>query len=515
MVEYVLQFSTGNRQQATWPTYNLNSPNLNSQPLFFHSSLLIDENLRSHSESLHRSLFRSSFRSFRSTLRSKLFWQIFLPLGFLLIPFYSSHALTSKTTNMIHGNPPHLTFDGGRTSTLDLDYLLNITLSNGKRYTTTTNTSSSSTPIELPAKGQSFSDINMFIPRGEDSVELDRILLPYWDDDDGDGDINISGFLRLSIYDRIGRTISSRNTVLTSCGAPYRIVLEAIGGTLSTRYGLPNSSSLNSNNVTYYVKPVGIDICFVSPSLSYEGEGGVKAGPPEIFNPSLGFFPQSTNPLDYGKNFPTTGANNMFFDLRIGYTEALSWAPVSHGGITATMTDVTATSARVTLTGPVATQSQWNSGNPGPITKPTLPQTFELVGRDSKGKAIVKYGFTLKQWFVNRGKSYYTYSSMESWCKSIGYRLSRVKDLTNAKRYEITGGTPSSSGDYYMRTIGAGLLAEWGNIGKYDRTNFDAVRWYWTSDEKSLSRFVVFPTDGHIHWAEPSYDKSVGLCTYP
>ena len=489
-------------------TYNLNLPNLNSQ-FFFHSSLLIDENLRSRIRSSRRS-------SFRSSLGSKLRRKIFLPLGLLLIPFYSSHALTVKTSNTIQGNEPYLTFDGGRTRALNIEALLGITLSDGKQYTTKTNTSSPSNPIELPVAGQSFADIDMIFPTNVDLITLKKLIGPpnnYWWDDDGDGEINVNGFLELSLVDERSRTVS-RNTVLRPCKAPYEVILTSTNGTLTTRYGIPNSSDFNPSRVTYFVKPKGQEICFAIPSLSFEGNGGVKAGPPEIFDPSRGFLPQSTD--SYDKNFPTTAANNMYFDLSIaGNKQALSWSPVSRGGITATMTNSTATGVRVTLTGPVATESQWNSSNPDPITMPTLPQTFELVGRDSSGNAIVKYGFTLKQWFVNRGKTYYSYPSMESWCNSIGYRLPKVKDLTNAKRYEITGGTPSSSGDYYMRTIGAGLLAEWGNIGKYNRANFDAVQWYWTSDIKGLSRFVVFPKDGHVHWAEPSYDKSVGLCTYP
>ena len=458
-----------------------------------------------------RNLYKGSqTRSFH-----QLFRQTFVAI--LLSATFYSHALTVKTSNVIQGNAPYLTFDAGRTRALNIEALLGITLSNGEQYTTKTNTSSSSKPIELPVAGQSFADIDMIFPTNVDLITLKTLIGPpnnYWWDDDGDGEINVNGFLELSLLDERNRTVS-RNTVLRPCNAPYEVILTSTNGRLTTRYGFPNSSDFNPSRVTYFVKPKGQEICFASPSLSFEGIGGVKAGPPEIFDPSRGFLPQSTD--SYGKNFPTTAANNMYFDLKIaGNSQALSWGSVSRGGITATMTNSTATSVRVTLTGPVATESQWNSSNPGLIAKPTLPQTFELVGRDSNGKAIVKYGFTLKQWFVNRGKSYYTYPNMESWCNSIGYRLPRVKDLTNAKRYEITGATPSSSGDYYMRTIGAGFIAEWGNIGKYDRTNFDAVRWYWTSDVIGHNRFIVHPEDGHIHWAwtDPAI-TSVGLCTLP
>ena len=74
----------------------------------------------------------------------------------------------------------------------------------------------------------------------------------------------------------------------------------------------------------------------------------------------------------------------------------MSWAPVTLGGITATMSNITVKKVRVTLTGPVATAGQRNSSNPGNIPRPSLPQTFELVGRDSQGNVIVKYGFYAK-----------------------------------------------------------------------------------------------------------------------
>ncbi|MCX8584067.1 hypothetical protein J3T94_08490, partial [Gilliamella sp. B3372] len=181
-----------------------------------------------------------------------------------------------------------------------------------------------------------------------------------------------------------------------------------------------------------------------------------------------GFLTQKTDPRYYGQNFPTTGGNGLYFDLLIsGSSQPLSWSPVSHGGITATMSNPTATSVRVTLTGPYATTSQHSSSYPGRISTPPLPQTFELVGRDSNGTPVVKYGFTLKQWFVNRGTEKYTYFDTSSWCSRIGYRVPKVKDLTNAVRIYaplISGATPSSPGNHYMRHIGSGFFTEWGKM---------------------------------------------------
>ncbi|MCX8675936.1 hypothetical protein J3U16_11620, partial [Gilliamella sp. B3023] len=231
-----------------------------------------------------------------------------------------------------------------------------------------------------------------------------------------------------------------------------------------------------------------------------------------------GFLTQETDPSLYGRNFPTTGANKLYFNLLIsGVSQPLSWSPVSRGGITATMTNPTATSVRVTLTGPYATTSQHNSDNPGRISTPSLPQTFELVGRDSNGTPVVKYGFTLKQWFVNTGSVEKNYPDTLSWCSRIGYRLVEVKDLTNAScpnndfdcRGSV-GATPSSSGNHYMRHIGSGFFTEWGRMDHYSGAGF-VDTWYWTSDPRGSNRFAVYPNSGYVDWNHFCYS----LCSYP
>ena len=428
------------------------------------------------------------------------------------LPF-SSHALTSQiTANQIQGSAPYLTFDGGRTRAVDTNGLLGITLSDGAKYTPLTN-NSSTTPIVLPVEGQSFADIRMFVPTNTNSVALSSLIGPpnnYWGDDDGDSVVSATGSLSLSIVDKRGQSVS-RSTVPTICNAPYRIKLSSTNGTLSTRYGVPNRSTFRESSVIYYVNPKASPVvCFARPNLNY-GTGNY-AGPASMWDPAKGFLTQETDPSLYGRNFPTTGANGLYFDLDIsGSSQPLSWSPVSLGGITVTMSNPTATSVRVTLTGPYATTSQHNSSSPSPISKPTLPQTFELVGRDTNGTPVVKYGFTLKQWFVNRGSKYDTYPNTLSWCNSLGYRMPRVRDLTNSN-YNNLGATPSSPGRFYMRHIGSGFLAEWGRL--YDYSSAFGSSWYWTSDPHGSDQFIVKTDDGTAHWSY-SYPNNYGLCSHP
>ncbi|MCX8679861.1 hypothetical protein J3U22_09595, partial [Gilliamella sp. B2865] len=421
--------------------------------------------------------------------------------------------------------PPYLTFDGGRTRAVDANGLLGITLSDGTQYTPFTNLSST-TPISLPVEGQSFADISMFVPTDTNSVDLSTLIGPpnnYWGDDDGDSDVTVTGSLSLSIVDKSGQTVS-RSTVPEICKAPYKVTLSSTDGTLSTRYGFPNRSDLRANSVTYYVNPKAAPVvCFARPGLGFGTD--YHAGPSSMWDPYNGFIPQSTDSSLYGRNFPTTGANGLYFDLDIGGGGSLSWSPISKGGITATMTNSPVTTGvRVTLTGPYATESQINSSSPIPISKPTLPQTFELVGRDNNGTPVVKYGFTLKQWFVHRGSKQDTPSNTLSWCNSIGYRAPKVKDLTNSSCppnddslcHGLVGATPSSPENGYMRHIGSGFLAEWGIIGDYSGFDSFLDAFCWTSDPKGSGLFIVLMNSGWVYPAYYGYNHNHhGLCTYP
>ena len=76
-----------------------------------------------------------------------------------------------------------------------------------------------------------------------------------------------------------------------------------------------------------------------------------------------------------------------------------------------------------------------------------------------------------------------TLSGLSSWCNGLGgYRLPKVKDLTNAscrgdderlgRCPSAVGATPSSPSYWYMRYIGAGFFTEWGPLRYYANANF-------------------------------------------
>ncbi|MWN32368.1 MULTISPECIES: hypothetical protein [unclassified Gilliamella] len=483
-------------------------------------------------------LFKPSLLS-----KSALF---FAPL-LLLSYTQDTEALTAYTSRVIEGSAPYLTFDGGRTKLTNTDSLLSIKLQDGTVYTRSTNPSTPSNPIRLPYVGSNLSHIDMIVPPSRSSITMnDLVTQGNWGDDDGDGQVTASGSISVTFKDKNGNTVN-RSDALSICGAPYKVTLTSSGGTLSTQYGVPRSSSFSGAAVDYYIAPYdNVGICAVRPNLLYGGTTGIDsgddpryAGPANIWSPTKGFLVQSTNSSSYELNFPTTGADGLYFDLDIGGLDGsqLTWSPVTHSGITATVRwtrpltgTFTASNgftiqadewirnksknvARVTLHGPRASYSQINSSSPSSLTRPPLPQTFELVGRDRSGNEV-KYGFVLKQWFVNRSSQTANASTQTAWCRSLGYRMPKVRDLTNSN-YQNLGASPRSSDNHYMRHIGAGFFTEWGSMRHYAAADF-VERYdtgYWTSDAAGSRQLPVYSSMGKVRIIFSSY--SYAVCTAP
>ncbi|OCG35181.1 hypothetical protein A9G39_06360 [Gilliamella sp. Imp1-6] len=393
----------------------------------------------------------------------------------------------------------------------------------------------------------------MIIPSSVSSVSLSDLVTRYnyWGDDDGDGQgtngITATGSISVSFTDKNGNAIS-RSDALSICFAPYKVTLASTEGSLTTQYGVPRSSSFSGATVDYYINPYGgAEICSVRPNLTLGGTKGIDsrdspkyAGPASIWDPKKGFLVQSTSPSSYDQNFPTTGSDGLYFDLELPAGldgSQLTWSVVTNGSIRATVswtrprtdshqdpvrgtiqhdvwiTDKSSYVTRVTLSGPRASDAQISSSSPSRLAVPSLPQTFELVGRDSHGNEL-RYGFVLRQWFVHRVK-YDTLSNQTSWCRSLGYRLSQVRDLTNVvTSYPISGATPSSSGNYYQRNIGAGFFTEWGVMYYYADAGFVNYN-YWTSDAAAGSNgFTVYTAYGTVYSFSTSF-RYYAVCAAP
>ncbi|MCX8713050.1 hypothetical protein J3U57_11425 [Gilliamella sp. B3464] len=450
----------------------------------------------------------------------------------LLLYATTTQALSATTAQVIHGSAPYLTFDNGVTKVTTTEGLLGITVSDGTTQTTYTpdnNTSTADNPIVLPEANEHFSDIGMLVPATVNAIALNDLIgepYNYWGDDDGDGQgtngITATGNLSVIITDKLNRAVT-HSANIDSCMAPYKVELTSTDGSLTTQYGVPNSGNFSGSTAAYYItRPKSAPkICYAWP-----GRGGpVYSKPSDIWNRQRGFVKQAAEPSQYKLNFPTTGANNLYFDLDIEGIDSstLTWPTVTQGGITATMTPspTNPNFIRVTLTGPAATKALQDSALPGSVAPASLPQTFVIEGKDSRNKTVLSYGFELKQWFVARplGVGDVTVDSASSWCSSLGggYRLPQVKDLTNAvnRRWgwgpSWTPATPPSSDNYADANIGAGFLSEWGNVHFYISSIFAGSTAIAIGDDSTL--FIVFFDVGAVHNYSSSRNDLV--CVYP
>lgn len=446
----------------------------------------------------------------------------------ILLCSFNSQAYTGITARAIEGSAPYLTYNGGATRTNSVWDLLEIKFTNGVIIKPGANWTVHTNSMVLPNSWENLSNVAMIVPINTNSINFNDLVISnnYWRDDDGDGDSGISatGTLNLTISDRYGRSVG-RNDTLYMCNAPYKVVISGSGGELATRYGVPNKSYYSGASATYYISPrKSYETCWIRPNMDFNiGNWG---GPSNIWDQNNGFYNQN----DYNRNFPTTGMNGLYFDLGIGSGgRKLNWPSVERGGIRADMeSNWDGSNVRVKLSGPQASFAQQMLERPGWVNRPSLPQTFELIGYDNNGNAAIKYGFVIRKWYIHRAAREYNVETQKNWCANTGYRLVKVNDLTNAWCNNwwdsrspckgAVGASPSSPENHLQRQIGAGLLSEWSWLNFYGGMAY--TEWvYWTDDIKSNSgsftyNFIVKST-GEIDYAIAQNDKYLAMCVTP
>ncbi|MDF7670073.1 hypothetical protein PT276_02440 [Orbaceae bacterium ESL0721] len=408
------------------------------------------------------------------------------------------------TKQTVIGSHPYFTFDGGKTKIESAEGLLDITLSDGSKYSKSNNPSSPDKLIELPDTGQSFEDITTAIPKTLSQINLnDLVHEPYnfWGDDNGDGEgeggVTATGNITMTISDVWGQNVK-RSTILSVCNSPYKMTL-SVTGILSTQYGDPKSSNLGEAEATYYFRPkAGLPItCWAQPNLDYSSthlnplapdnshfEFYQLDGPASQWDPDKGYILQSlTNST---ANFPTMGAHGLFFNLLlgdgVGSNLTYSKSPAS-SGINLNITDAGNNSAKVMLTGP-------RNGATPTYAATAVPTTFTIYSDAAKTNAI--YRFTISKWFIAKPGDAGVYDA--NFCRNSyggNYRFPKLIEYTNGNSPDQgwTGGLAGQPANY-QRRIGGGLFAEWGNMDNYGRwghksiyqdSDFDDV-WYWSSD---------------------------------
>ncbi|OCG38295.1 MULTISPECIES: hypothetical protein [unclassified Gilliamella] len=453
---------------------------------------------------------------------------------YLLLPANSAIALSATTNKVIRGSAPYLTFDGGATKITSVEGLLGIKLPNSSYIPPGINsalypnaqvdTSNADNPIEMPNITDTFADIQTIVPVSNyPEVSLTNLVNAYGRDDDGDGSISASGQLTIKWQDKNGKDITNEvkkqpNKPFNICNAPYKLTLTATDTRLQTTYGIPGESQFSGASHSYYIKP-NINkplVCYAQPNLNHGTNQ--YAGPEEQWDQNYGFKVQDLG--NASKNFPTTGANNLYFKLMLeGMTARQMIAingnkvnPVSGTGITLSLSAennaLEGNIVRITLKGP--TQNSMN--------KTFHPARFELYSDTAKKNLI--YQFKIDRWFIVKpGDTGQNYNNALSFCEKLSspqtYFVPAAQDYTNANGNGWNLGVPGQ-GNTYQRRISywnssrwvGGLFNEWGIIYDYHDAGWSSGD-YWVIDEFQGRRYNVFAKLGDVDFAfyRPSSDR--------
>lgn len=477
---------------------------------------------------------------------------IIVGLMLLILPLSSRAVISATTSQTIQGSAPYFIFnDEGSTKIDPLGYLLWIrylsvdnemlNASYEDRFTElTVHAEMKENELEVRPLGvwQSFN-------KNIDGVSLNETLkttgsLLKVEDADGDATNNsAAGTVSITLYKNGAKAEPTSNTFDPCSSYQLKVVVgpDTEGLLLAkTQYGSPSrSASYTKREFTYTIKPNAPNpyVCYVQPNLDWKN--GIYAGAVE-WDSTKGFLPISTTVYpttnSTGKNFPTTGFNYAYFNLKLaGVTAkqvidatATSTPTTSEngeiigiynpGGTSGVTLELTATDAatnvlKVTLRGP---------NNSDAATAPKHVATlFDL--KSSATNSI--YRFKIDKWFIARydvDSSYNGTNSALVYCSTLGngenkYRLPSIVDYTNGNGEGWNGGL-SGQGNTYKRAIGGGLFAEWGytrrDATSYPSSDFEN-NYYWVSESvnnDSAKQYNVNSYNGYIGYSYPSNNNS-------
>ncbi|MCX8675185.1 hypothetical protein J3U16_07765 [Gilliamella sp. B3023] len=436
-------------------------------------------------------------------------------------------ALSNKTSNIIHGTPPYLTFDNGQTKSTDTKALSWVSyIENGrevKHNRPPVDNDNNPLSIALPTNLATFADIKTIVPvdtpidgdkiQSIDFIKLLQAPYNYGRDDDGDVINSGTGKIQMTIVGSTGKNVA-RTDAIDKCLAPYNIKLKIENSSIQTQYGVPNTaqfSDLDDN----YILTVGsstIYTCFVQPNTLTQNNG--VSG--QWDSDKSAFLVQNVN--DPESNFPATGANDLSFRLIIaGLT---SYRQLSYSKSPNNSNVDLEFSAKddgvpvVKLKGP-------NSNSPS-YKMSFVPTQFTIYADQAKTMPI--YRFKLRHWFIPQADSdglnmvENNYNNAENYCASLpNYRLPIVSDLTNGNIPGWWEGGYPGNGQKKIRQINGGLSSEWGSLKNRGYGSAWTPFAFWTSSPSPSTipnqHFIVDVTGDVISGTKTQFTQVV--CVSP
>ncbi|MWN05467.1 hypothetical protein [Gilliamella sp. Pas-s95] len=488
----------------------------------------------------------------------------FAPL--LLLPYSGSlQALSVQSQQVIQGSAPYLSIDGV-TKVASMEDLLGIRLpnisyipqgANSALYPNATiDQSNVNTPIEMSNITDTFADIQTIVPLvNYPEIQLnDLVVSPYnyGHDDDGDDNINATGQLTIKWQDKNGTDITGEvkanpNKRFNLCDGPYKLTLTATAGTLSTQYGVPNSSTFTGNAHSYYIsgnmnRPVA---CYAQPNLAYDDHAfGTTIWDMDGPNWVLlkGF--KITNNSNIAENFPTTGSDRLYFYLLLGgispeqviAANGTTVSAVSGSGVSLSLSKENTQHWAIDLERICRTCIRGGNLYPGgdealkivlkgpsinSSNKAFSPSLFKLYSDVNHTKLL--YSFKIERWYISQPGSTvrYGYADAQNFCRSLGngYRIPDINDYTNGNGAGWTEGLSGRSINNCQRKVSykdisgkwvGGLFNEWGFTANTMNNFYEGSDWnlsignnwandtgYWANSYNG-SLYSVYSADGGI-----------------
>ncbi|WP_141673021.1 hypothetical protein [Gilliamella sp. App6-5] len=437
---------------------------------------------------------------------------LLLTYGLLLLSSkvaYGALSYSATTVNSIEGNAP----------SLNMDMILSINLSDGRRYSKSDNPSSVKSPIELPSIAKTFNDIKTVVPDDLSIVSLSNVFLnPEYrtdlvDDVDGDAEDNdkliLNGEIYLTIEDANEKKVK-RTDALDICLSPYKVTLSTSQLSVTTPYGVPNRG-MGGGRVVYYIKPKVIedkycyeDRVYARPNLEKNLDKWSDERKKDLvteWEDKLGFKLQDVKRPS--SNFPRSGANGLFFKL---FAPKTKWDKLSYSKEPANSSINLAISGddegvtKIELIGPTDDASKASAAN-------AVPTTFIIYTDEKKTKAV--YSFKIDKWYITKyleikdyNRVIFSRKKAQEYCDLLGYRLPRGEELTNAYPKYWGEGT-NFYPNYFYRKVGGGLFTEWGSveIDYYPNSSFvnsSFVAYYIAELKTDGGPWVVTPYVGQV-----------------
>ncbi len=476
----------------------------------------------------------------------------YLPRNFLkflifpmlcMVSMYSalSYATYSAVTiNNIEGTAPYLLLSDGVTKLTDLSQLFGVEMpsQDGSGGVDKIGIDSSEITLTAPPK-MKFNQVKTLVVADGKLHDLDGLIVA---SDDGDATIKtntqVGGQMRATWYNGASQPVTELNQTLTSCGGPYKLVIELPQSvSANTTYGLPRSNDYGSHaEVTYNFSSSDQGICYLAPynmTVLAGAEGTiVKYGSgynPVMWEVNKGFKVASKFPTTgfYKASFNVIGSGTDQSKYRCTSTDdggkiVLSGGPNYYLGKNCTVTYNSQTRTEFINAGTPTVNLEYDKGDGSweqiDSYKISAPIRWSIASNGSPNSALL-YSNTYFQTSTSfpvldacrvavdgdASPATTVEQAMDlsdegkAWRQKYLYRRDELTNTPYADRTKYPEGESPLFNGYFSRDVDGTFMGEWGMVNYYAGSVWAVNGYYWTAEIWSKDNQVEVHSNGYVH----------------